>query len=180
MTIAAAIAVMVFAAACDDNGDEGDRATPTGVTSTATPVPEGTATPPVRETIQIFFLDEEKFAAGEEPFVTAVEREIEASPLFALEALFMGPTAEEAAQGLRFEASGATGFTNFTVDDDGIARVQLTAGCDSRGSTFTVAQEIIPTLTQFPSISYVKILDPEGNTGDPEGESNSIPACLEP
>jgi hypothetical protein len=56
----------------------------------------------------------------------------------------------------------------------------MTGGCGSGGSTFTVAQEIIPTLTQFPTVQYVKILDPDGNTEEPDGPSNSIPECLEP
>jgi len=186
--VALAVAALTAFVACGDDGDsdETPAATSTaagspGVTTPTQPA-AATPTPPRREAVQVFFLNEPNVTAGREPFVTSVEREVDPPAVArgALEALFSGPTAQEMAQGLRFEASGATGFTNFVVGDDGIATVQLAGGCDSRGSTFTIAQEIIPTLTQFPSISYVKILDPEGDTAEPTGPSNSIPACLEP
>ncbi len=35
-------------------------------------------------------------------------------------------------------------------------------------------------LKQFPEITYVKIYDQNGQTADPDGLSDSIPACLEP
>jgi hypothetical protein len=174
--VAIAAVAVVAGVACgdDDNGEPAATATPSA--------PAGTSTAEPGVVVQVFFLNEENFQVGQEPFVTAVEREVEPPAVAqgALEALFAGPTPDEEAQGLRFEASEATGFTGLTVGDDGIARVQLTGGCSSGGSTFTIAQEIIPTLTQFPSISYVKILDPDGSTEEPEGASNSIPECLEP
>jgi Fe-S cluster biogenesis protein NfuA len=90
-----------------------------------------------------------------------------------------GPTAAEQAARLVVETSGATGFTALSIDG-GIASVQLVGGCDSRGSTMTVANLITPTLKQFPTVDHVKIFDPDGNTGTPTGASDSIPGCLNP
>lgn len=76
-------------------------------------------------------------------------------------------------------ASKATGFRNLRIDD-GVARVQLTGGCGSGGSTFTVANEITPTLKQFPSVRWVKIYSPACRTERTHGHTDSIPAYLEP
>jgi hypothetical protein len=35
------------------------------------------------------------------------------------------------------------------------------------------------TLRQFASVDWVKIFDPAGHTGVPNGHTDSIPACLE-
>ncbi len=77
------------------------------------------------------------------------------------------------------ERSGADGFRDLSIAD-GIARVTLVGGCDSRGSTMTVANLIIPTLKQFSTVDHVKILSPEGETDSPDGPGDSIPACLNP
>ncbi len=97
----------------------------------------------------------------------------------ALTALFAGPTDYDEPAGLSFEASGASGFAAPRVRN-GIARVRLTGGCDSGGATFTVANEIMPTLKQLDTVDVVKIYDPEGRTEQPRGRSDSIPTCLEP
>lgn len=134
-------------------------------------------TVPVRD----FFLFQPAFAAGRPPYVRAVRRPVipPAVGAGALQRLFAGPTGPEFATGLRFIASGATGFADLSVRD-GIARVRLTGGCSSGGSTFTIADEIVPTLTQFRSVRWVKIFDPAGHTEHPAGHTNSIPECLEP
>lgn len=131
--------------------------------------------------IQVYFLDEERFATGDDPFIVGVERQVEppAVATGAMEALFAGPTAQEMEAGLRLVASGATGAAVLQIAD-GVAQVQLLGGCDSMGATFTVANLIIPTLTRFDTIDWVKIYDPEGTTGQPDGPVHSIPACLEP
>jgi len=97
----------------------------------------------------------------------------------ALQRLFAGPTRAELARGLLFVASGATGFWRLQIQG-GVARVWLTGGCGNGGSTVTVASEIVPTLTQFGSVRWVKIYDPAGNTERPAGNTNSIPVCLTP
>jgi hypothetical protein len=50
----------------------------------------------------------------------------------------------------------------------------------SLGSAFTIANEIMPTLKQFPSVRWVKIHDASGHTERPFGHSDSIPLSLEP
>ena len=56
-----------------------------------------------------------------------------------------------------------------------MARIQLTGKVRSGGSTFTIANEIMPTLKQFPSVRWVKIYDQYGHTERPYGHSDSIP-----
>jgi hypothetical protein len=97
----------------------------------------------------------------------------------ALQRLFGGPTVAERAGGLTMVRSGATGATISSISD-GVARVRLAGGCDSGGSTITIASEIMPTLKQFPTVRWVKIYDPAGRTERPTGRSDSIPLCLEP
>lgn len=111
----------------------------------------------------------------------AVSREVvpPATGKGALHRLFAGPTAAELAAGLTFVNSEATGFTNLEISG-GVARVTLTGGCDSHGATTTIANEIVPTLKQFPSVQWVKIYDPSGQTERPTGNTDSIPFCLEP
>ncbi len=97
----------------------------------------------------------------------------------ALRALFGGPTVSEQRDGVRLVRSRAWGFDHLSIVD-GIARLRLTRGCSSGGSTTTVASEIMPTLRQFPTVHWVKISGPGGRTEDPTGPSDSIPICLEP
>ncbi|TMS00278.1 GerMN domain-containing protein [Nonomuraea basaltis] len=85
----------------------------------------------------------------------------------------------ERAQGLRFVASKATGFSKLTVKK-GVARVYLTGRVTSGGSAFTIANQIRPTLKQFPAIKWVKIYDSAGHTEHPAGPSDSVPQSLEP
>ncbi|WP_112267832.1 AMIN-like domain-containing (lipo)protein [Lentzea terrae] len=131
--------------------------------------------------VDVHFLDLNRFEPGIEPYTRAVSRPVipPATARGALQRLFAGPTQEELAQRLRFVNSDATGFTNLSISN-GIARVRLTGGCSSHGSTFTIAGEIFPTLKQFSSVRWVKIYDPAGNTEQPTGQTDSIPECLEP
>jgi Sporulation and spore germination len=132
--------------------------------------------------VRDYFLDSNAFATGHQPYTRAVTRPVipPATAFGALQRLFAGPTQAERAQGLRFVASQATGFTKLSISSDGVARVQLTGGCSSGGSTFTIANEIMPTLKQFPSVHWVKIYDPSGHTERPTGHTDSIPVSLEP
>lgn len=154
--------------------------TPPSTTTTTTLAATTTTTPPL-VTVLVYFLNQPNFAIGVDPYVTPVERAVPppAVARHALEALFAGPTPGEAAQGLAFVASEATGFGALTISD-GIARVRLLGSCNSSGSTFTIANEIVPTLKQFASVDHVKIFDPAGHTAEPEGPVDSIPGCLEP
>ncbi len=134
-------------------------------------------------TVQVrdYFLDTQRFATGRAPYTHAVYRPViwPATAFGAMQRLFAGPTQGELASGLRFVSSGATGFKNLTIRD-GVARVQLTGRISSGGSTFTIANEIMPTLKQFPSVHWVKIYDQFGHTERPFGHSDSIPFSLEP
>ncbi|WP_051247453.1 AMIN-like domain-containing (lipo)protein [Nocardioides halotolerans] len=113
--------------------------------------------------------------------VVAVNRPVPAAApaAGALRSLFAGPLRSERADGLRLVRSGAWGFDRLSVVD-GVARLRLTRGCRSGGSTTTIASEIMPTLRQFPTVDWVKIYGPGGRTEDPTGPSDSIPLCLEP
>lgn len=128
-----------------------------------------------------YFLNADRFGQGIPPYTQRVVRPVipPAVAFGAMQRLFAGPTQAERALSLRFVASKATGFKNLRIID-GVARVQLTGGCSSGGSTFTVANEIRPTLKQFPSVHWVKIYDPSGHTQKPSGHTDSIPECLEP
>jgi len=132
-------------------------------------------------TRKVWFLDERRFAAGTEPYFRSVLRPVlpflPATTL--LHRVYAGPTPAEQRAGLRLQLSGSTGFTALSVAD-GIARVRLTGGCSSGGSTVTVAGHLIPTLKQLPQVDVVKVFDPQGRTERPTGRVDSIPECLEP
>jgi hypothetical protein len=130
---------------------------------------------------KVFFFHRDNFVDNVEPFFIPVLRPVRpSSPATGvMDRLFAGPLAAEQADGLRLLRSHATGYADLVIAD-GVARVRLTGGCNSDGSTVTVAREVMPTLRQFASVEWVKILDPAGNTGDPTGNSDSMPACLEP
>ena len=130
---------------------------------------------------QIFFVDSHAFAIGQGPYVRAVLRQVIPPNVGArsLSWLFAGPTPDERAGGLMFVNSDATGFTNLTISN-GIARVRLAGGASSHGSTLTIASEIMPMLKQFPTVTWVKIYDQNGQTETPTGQSDSIPTGLEP
>lgn len=135
------------------------------------------------QTVQtkIFFVDSHNFELGQSPYVLAVLRPVIAPNVAArsLDWLFAGPTPAELAGGLTFVNSDATGFSSLTISNQ-VARVRLLGGADSHGSTLTIANEISPLLKQFPTVRWVKIYDPTGHTQTPTGQSDSIPAGLEP
>ena len=130
---------------------------------------------------KVYFFNSRRFVANTEPFFTPRMRPVRpsAAAVGVLDRLFAGPVGSERAHGLRLLRSHATGFTKLTIRND-IARVRLTGGCNSNGSTATIAGEIMPTLRQFASVDWVKIYDPAGHTGSPTGHMDSIPDCLNP
>ncbi len=145
------------------------------------PPPTATATYAMVE-LQIFFADVPRYVANTEPFETPVTRVVPDDghlPETALREYFRGPTAEEVARGLDPMTNGCTGFSQLTIEN-GIARVYLTGPCSSGGATFTIAGPLMATLLAFPEIEYVKLYDESGQTGDPDGFTNSIPFSLEP
>lgn len=130
---------------------------------------------------KVFFLDEDRFVANQEPFFVARVRPVPlGSPATGvMDRLFAGPLERERSQGLRLVRSRASGFADLAISG-GIARVRLRGGCSSGGSTVTIAGEIMPSLRQFDTVDWVKILDPSGMTADPSGPTDSIPDCLNP
>ena len=132
-------------------------------------------------TKRVYFANPARFAANTPPFVSPALRPVlPGTPATGvMDRLLAGPTAKEQAAGLRLQRSGASGFAGLSIHAP-VARVRLTGGCSSGGSTFTVADEIFPTLKQFSTVDFVKIYDVAGHTGSPTGDSDSIPACLNP
>lgn len=130
---------------------------------------------------RVFFFNQENYLDNDQPFFTSVTRTTPRSRPFVgvLDRLYAGPLPAERKQGLRLLRSRSTGFTDLRIED-GIARVRLLRGCSSGGSTVTVAGELMPTLRQFPKVDWVKIYGPAGHTLTPNGQSDSVPACLQP
>ncbi len=130
---------------------------------------------------KVFFLNQRNFVNNERPFFSPRLRPVR--PLTpgvgVMDRLFAGPLVGEQASGLVLLRSRATGYTGLTIAD-GVARVRLTGGCSSGGSTVSVAGEIMPTLRALPNVDWVKVYDPAGRTENPTGHTDSIPACLEP
>ena len=182
----AGLAVLLLLAGCKES-----RPAPVGPPATARPSApfadeadagraELRAAPEPRTVVKVWFLDRERMRTGEEPMFVPVERSVSAKEPIrgALEALFAGPVAVEADR-LKLVTSEATGFSELRVEQ-GIAHVRLAGGCNSGGSTATIAREIMPTLKQFEEVQFVKIYDLSGETEQPEGRTDSIPFCLEP
>ncbi len=137
---------------------------------------------PATVTLTVYFTDVARYQVGTEPYEAAVTRivPVPASlPEAVLTQLFLGPTDAEKAQGLEVILSGTTGFSNLTIEN-GIARVYLTGACASQGATYTIANLIYANLEQFPEIQWIKIYDQNNETETPDGQSGSIPFCLEP
>ena len=130
---------------------------------------------------KVFFFNRDNFVDNIAPFFSPRLRPVRPlSPATGvMDRLFAGPLASERADGLRLLRSHATGYADLAIAD-GVARVRLTGGCNSDGSTVTVAGEIMPTLRQFANVDWVKIFDPAGSTETSTGHTDSIPACLEP
>ncbi len=152
-----------------------------------TPNPIGSLTPtvgntPVEVTVTVFFTDVARFQVGTEPYETPVTRIIPVPaslPAAVLTQMFLGPTETEKANGLAAYFSGTNGFSKLTIEN-GVARVYLTGTCNSQGGTYTIANLIETNLKQFSEIQWIKIYDQNGETENPDGQTGSIPYCLEP
>jgi len=137
---------------------------------------------PQTVTLTVHFTNIDRYAVGTEPYEDPVARTVPQTgslPEMTLTQLFLGPTPEEKAQGLDLILSGTTGFSKLTIQD-GIARVYLTGKCNSGGATYTISNLIFANFAQFSEIQYIKIYDENGETETPDGQSSSIPFCLEP
>ena len=137
---------------------------------------------PAPVTVTVYFTNINRYAVGTEPYEDPVTRTVpldDSLPQTVLAQLFLGPTPAEKAQGLDVVLSGSTGFSKLLIED-GVARVYLTGKCSSGGATYTISNLIFANLAQFPEIRWIKIYDENGETETPDGQSSSIPFCLEP
>jgi spore germination protein GerM len=150
--------------------------------SPAEPAPSVATVTPATVSLTIYFTDTARYQVGTEPYEAAVTRTVTAPaslPEAVLSQLFLGPTETEKGQGLSLVLNGTTGFSELTIEN-GIARVYLNGTCASNGATYTIANLINANLTQFPEIQWIKIYDQNNETETPDGQSGSIPFCLEP
>lgn len=129
----------------------------------------------------VWFQNLPNFASGRRPDTVSVGRRVprSAPATGVLDRLYAGPTAGEAARGLRLVRSRSTGFRQLRITG-GTADVRLVGGCSSGGSTYTVANLMMPSLRQFPTVDAVRIRDPQGRTEPAAPGGDSIPVCLEP
>jgi hypothetical protein len=140
-----------------------------------------TAFPKTR--VPVYFVDDEKVAAGARSVVSPVMRHVRKSDPArgALQRLYAGPTAAEQAGDLRFIASRTYGFHRLRTNRYGVTRVQLRGRCNSGGSAVvTVADQIRATLMARQEVRWVKIYGPDGTTIWPYGRRHSDPLCLQP
>ena len=180
-TVASTVTATLTPTPTNTSSTPSPTTTPQTPSPTATLVtPSPTATP--KTNINVYFTDHARLVAAIQPFEVAVLRTVPATPDLpqaVLTEFFRGPTDAEKAQGLEAVLSGFTGYSNLRIEN-GIAHVYLTGNCQSNGATYTIAQPIMVNLKQFSQVQYVKIYDQNGSTFDPTGQSNSIPACLQP
>jgi hypothetical protein len=137
---------------------------------------------PAPVTVTVYFTNIERYAVGTEPYEDPVARTVALAgslPETVLLQLFLGPTPEEKGRGLDAILNGTTGFSKLTIQD-GIARVYLTGKCNSGGATYTISNLIFANLAQFSEVRWIKIYDENGETETPDGQTSSIPLCLEP
>lgn len=130
---------------------------------------------------RVWFFHRDRFVDNREPFFVPVTRLVRpgAPATGVLDRLFAGPLPRERARGLRLLRSGATGYDDLAVSG-GVADLRLTGRCSSRGSTVSIAGEVLPTLKQFATVDRVVLRDAQGSTLDPDGPGDSTPECLEP
>lgn len=130
---------------------------------------------------KVWFFHRDRFVDNREPFFVPVLRPVlPGTPATGvMDRLFAGPLAGERARGLRLLRSRARGYDDLTVRS-GVADLRLVGGCDSGGSTVTIAGEILPSLRRLAGVDRVVLRDPDGTTQDPDGPGDSTPACLEP
>jgi hypothetical protein len=124
-------------------------------------------------TYDLFFTDSENFRQGRDPFLKRVTRTAETleSPIqFVLDMLYKGPLPDE--NGIRLTTCQSTGAKLLSIES-GAATVQLEGDCGGCGS-HTIYDSISATVIQFPEISRVILLGPQGRTED------GLPHCLQP
>ena len=148
-------------------------------TATRTRIP--TATPQFT-LIDLYMVNKFRYENNLPPFVVTGDRWARSNmlPQTALNEYFKGPgSTERFSFGWIALYNGFTGYSRLEIRD-GVAHVFLTGTCNPDGREFNIADLITLNLKQFPEIRFVKIYDEKGVTQNPDGLSDSIPACLGP
>lgn len=153
----ASVAVLVLSAACGDGDQQsGPTPTPSPSIATATPTPTVTATPtqaPVTSTVAVYFVKAEKMAPAQR---SASGSGVGAA---AVRALLAGPTAAEQQAGMSSAIPAGTQLRSLTISR-GLAVVDLSGGFASGGGSFSMGArmaQLVTTLTQFPTVSQVRL-----------------------
>src|SRR5205823_4699831 len=96
-----------------------------------------------------------------------------------LDQYFLGPgSTERYTYGDVAFYDGFIGYSKLVVKD-GIARVYLAGTCARQRPDYGIAQLLQANLKQFQTVQSVKIYDQNGQTQNPDGTGDSIPACLD-
>ena len=157
-------------------------------TRTPTRTPTNTSTPRPTATSEwtlarVYFANLYRFNNNIQPIEVYGVRWVKTSPFMGASVLtefFKGPgSTEYYTYGWRAITNGFTGFSKVELIGD-TARVYLLGACLPNGRDFTIADQITPSLKQFPIVQSVKIYDQFGQTTNPDGAGDSEPACLDP
>jgi len=133
--------------------------------------------------IDLYFVNAFRYNNNLPPFEVAGVRYVSSSSVYTLllDEYFKGPGATERfTYGWINLTNGFTGYSRFELTEGGVAHIYLSGTCDRAGATYTIANLLTRNLKQFPEILFVKIYDENGSTQNPNGLSDSIPACLQP
>ncbi len=168
--------------------------TPT-ITPTRTPTPTRTSTPtrtptqtrlpsptPQYVKVNVYFVSKFRYTNNLPPFEVAGVRWARTNNILGtvLDEYFKGPGAtEKYTYGWINLTNGFTGYSRFELVN-GVAHLYLKGTCDRAGATYTIANLLTYNLKQFSEIRFVKIYDENGSTQNPDGLSDSVPACLQP
>lgn len=131
-------------------------------------------------TAQVFFFSEANDVVGIAPSLLSVSRTVsQTRPAHGvMDAMLKGPRASEEKAGLSFVSSGITGYHGLKVEN-GCAEIYLEGTCAPDAAlSVTIADLILPSLKQFPTVQYVHIYGPDGSTENPGAAKDSLPACL--
>jgi murein DD-endopeptidase MepM/ murein hydrolase activator NlpD len=148
-------------------------------TATRTRIPTAT---PQYTLIDLYMVNKFRYENNLPPFVVTGDRWARSNmlPQTALNEYFKGPgSTERFSFGWIALYNGFTGYSRLELRD-GVAHVFLTGTCTPDGRDFNIADLIMLNLKQFPEIRFVKIYDENRGTQNPDGLSDSIPACLQP
>ena len=153
-------------------------------TPTRTPTPTKTRPPtntPTYNLVKVYFASNYRLSIHQQPYLVngvRYARSIYSVYNVVLDEFFKGPGATEyTSYGYRALYDGFTGYDRIEIEND-VARVYLKGTCQRQRSDYGIAELINANLRQFPAIHFVKIYDENGQTTDPGGITDSLPACL--